>query len=218
MSARSRVSGENRGELLADWERHLSHQLVEHKDGCLEWTGLIDRNGIGVVRTPRSLCSVVGALDGMTVVQALWLCRYGRLSAFNLVRFCRSPWCVAPEHRSAATRAHTRALKRERNRAKQAGCVFDRFAFELKLKAAVVRVRAWRERTGVRPPRGKRKPLTAKQRARSRQRSTAHYERNKERLLARYKPGHPFNERRNARRRAMRAEKRAAQAQQGTPP
>lgn len=108
-------------ELLAEWEVRLSRRLVEHKGGCIEWTGPLDGDTATCHAPGRIALWLRRPSTTMTVAQALWLCRHGRLPLHKLVPTCRSPWCVAPEHRTRWTperqrQQRTEATRRHRDR------------------------------------------------------------------------------------------------------
>ena len=227
-----RLADVPKAQLLGDWEVSLSKGLVEHDSGCIEWTGHIDANGVGVVRLPADVQTRFGFADHLTVAQALWLCRMGYHSAYNLTRWCSSPWCVAPEHRFAATPQHIRGRKRAQREARKRGEAFDTAKWGAQRAAVRLKMRRHNERIGRKSKPGthptvaqatpkqvanrRRNNLTAQRRRRAlkpevvRAQERARYHANPERARARRRRSRlAHRDEVNARRRARRAALRA---------
>lgn len=142
-----RLAQTPKAELLGAWEVSLSEHLIEHESGCVEWTGAIDRNGVGVVKPPADVQRRFG-VSGLTVAQALWLCQMRYHSAYNLSRWCSSPWCVAPDHHFAATPQHIRGRRRAQREARKRGQVFDLAKWGAQRLRERIRMRRLNEQSG----------------------------------------------------------------------
>lgn len=152
--------GLGKAELLAEWEAQLSLQLVEHEGGCVEWTGPLDDAGGATCHAPKELAQILAINQTQTVVRALWIIKYGKTSNFNLMPACRSPWCVAPEHRLSMGWGRMRAYGLARKRKGEPSDALEwRIRTRLKAEKKCAKFRAYRARRAAkgRPLRSVRK-------------------------------------------------------------
>lgn len=176
--------GLSKRDLLDAWEVQLSLQLVEHDNGCLEWTGPVGRDGTGTCHAPSDLVRQTGINGTQTIVQALWICRTGGVSNFKLMSACRSPWCVAPEHRLAMGLGRSERLHKQVKAARQRGENLTGLEWRIALREQIEERKA-KGRFDHGPRSQAPRKLTQRQRIRENRRRAAWVKRNRERVRVR---------------------------------